>query len=259
MAHALDLECTAKQMVALNLVTCGSEIHPAQVLRQFSEIADRQTLVAIAQILLNHAPPPWLRAAIDNHRVVREYIPSEDLDALAWLGEDLDTVLLRAHHNLLVLDLGSFRSRFGAAAELIVLAAKRRAGVDPIHVAMVSDSYGYDIECRCQPVERIEVKAATVRTKHSFYISRNEYEKSKVFRNEWQLIQVVFSNAAFVSNQLDVGHVEEVRRLRDCALERLVPADTPEFRWSESAEISPPADAWETADIALDPDFNLVE
>jgi hypothetical protein len=68
-----------------------------------------------------------------------------------------------------------FRWRFGAAAELMVLAAKRLAGADPLHVSSLSDTYGYDIECR-RPLERIEIKAATTRTKDVVNVSRNEFE-----------------------------------------------------------------------------------
>jgi len=244
-------------MVALKLVTCGDRVRPIDALRQFADRADRLTLLSIAQLLVNYAPPPWLRAAVDNNVVIHEYIPSEDATALAWIGEDLDALLLRAHSSLHALDRDAFRSRFGTAAELMVLAAKTRIGAEPIHVARLSDSYGYDIECRRGPVERIEVKAASVRTQDSFYLTRNEYEKSQAFRQEWYLVQVVFSNAAFTSSCLDASHVEAVRRLGPEAIEKLVPPDTPTFRWAESAQVSPPIEAWETANIALDPDVRI--
>jgi hypothetical protein len=188
-------------------------------------------------------------------QVAKEYIPANDLENLNWIEPELDHILLDAFDAVVIREDHDFLKAMGDAAELMILAALELSGANPTHVSRLSDSYGYDIECSRVKPDRIEVKAASRASSARFHISRNEFDKSILYGNEWRLVQVVFSGLAFVSNQLDVSHVETVRELRHGALQKFVPHDTPNFKWTESAQISPTEDAWVPVDFNLDPDF----
>jgi hypothetical protein len=257
MAQSADLRRTAEALIGIGLVSVGPTLTPKKRLSALSERADRPTLVAIARLLLSHAPPAWLAIALDHAGVRREYIPSRDLEGLSWLGDELDRLLLDAYEFVTAEERVAFRKKFGNAAELLVLAAKTLQGAQPIHVAAFSDVYGYDIECRLPTTERIEVKAASENTRHRFHLSRNEYDKSRFFGAEWRLVQVVFSTRAFIAERITAYDIAEVLELDSAALSALVPPDTESFRWAESAEISAPIEAWRRADLVMDPDFTL--
>jgi hypothetical protein len=254
MARALDLRAIAEEMISLGLAVEETRIDLHPELRQLCREANTATLVAIARLVLGKMRPVWITSATDGLRLQREYIPSDQGDALAWLGDELEPLLLDAGQAIRDEEGIQFRRRFGAAAELIVLAAKRLAGADPLHVSSWSDTYGYDIECR-QPLERIEVKAATTRTRDVVNLSRNEFEKSRRYGAEWRLVQVVFAGAAFLADRVGVAHVEEVRELRIGALDELIPPDTDTFRWTESAEVRPRESDWQDTRITLDSKF----
>ena len=142
----------------------------------------------------------------------------------------------------------------GDAAELLILAALTLAGRQPIHVAKLSDSYGYDIETH-NPVNRIEVKAAGESTRDRFHLSRNEFDMSRAYAMQWMLVQVTFKSEAHIATVLDCSHVREIRRLDSHAVAESVPADTQSFRWTNSAIVRPPDAAWAPAQIELDPGF----
>lgn len=254
MAGALDLNQIASRMIQHGLALLRDRIILDDSLTEFSEIANRTTLIAIARILFLKTPPFWINLAVHNGQVNREYIPSADLEELQWLDPDLDQFLTDIQALLPDTDQNEFKKRFGDAAEIFILAALKKAGANPLHVAKLSDAYGYDIECQGQNFDRIEVKAASGNTQKSFYLSRNEFDKSKLHGKEWRLIQVVFSNRAFIDNKLNSSHVVAIRELRFGILQDLVPPDTLFFRWDKSALITVPADAWCVADISLDPD-----
>lgn len=256
MSKALDLNHIAKSMLGLNIVTLQDHVKLAGTLEAVSDQADKYTLQAIARLLLKASPPSWLWFAVRDGHVVREYIPTGDLANLAWMDPDLDAILIDVYEAISKREENDFRKAIGDAAELFVIAALRHAGVKPLHVSRLSDSYGYDIECREASVDRIEVKAASQASQASFHISRNEFEKSSCHGQEWRLIQVVFSSQAFVSEKLHSFHIVSIRQLRHGTLQELVPADTSSFKWSESAQIAPPTDAWEPANLSLDPNFS---
>ncbi|PWC62121.1 hypothetical protein TSH58_25700 [Azospirillum sp. TSH58] len=256
MAHALDLEGTAKGLVALNLARSEPAVAPAAQLIHLNDQADFPTLVGIARVLLERAPPSWIRVAVNGSRVAREYIPASDLAALAWLGDEFDAVLIEAHQRAVAPSEEDVRKRLGDAAELIVLAALRRAGRRPVHVALISNAYGYDIELRAADrTDRLEVKAAVRRTCGVVHVSRNEFDKSRLFGTEWRLVQVVFSTGALVRGPIGPAHVEEIRELPGAALRALAPLEPNGFRWSESAEFRPPSEAWMRSGIVPDPAF----
>lgn len=254
MSRALQLDEIANGLLKLGLATTQGCVRLGDALSGLTEQADRPTLLAIARLLFQASPPSWLRFVVRNGQVAREYAPTEDIENLAWIEPELDQLLLDAHGAVVVQDEG-FLKAMGDAAELFVLAALQRAGASPLHVARLSDLYGYDIECPGQTVDRIEVKAASQTSQSRIHISRNEFEKSLRYGREWRLVQVVFSSKAFVSDRLDSSHIDSVRELRHGVLQELVPADTEAFKWTTSAQISIAPEAWGTACLALDPSF----
>ena len=256
MSRALQLDDIARGMLDLGLASVQDRVSLAGSLDGLSECADAPTLRAIARLLLKKAPPSWIWFAVRDGQVTREYVPASDLENLAWIEPELDQMLLDAFDAIVTHEDDGFLKAMGDAAELMVLAALQRAGANPLHVSRLSDSYGYDIECPGAKTDRIEVKAAGQTSLTQFHISRNEFEKSLRYGPEWRLLQVVFSGKAFVSNHLDASHVEIVRVLRHGVLQELVPKDTQSFKWTQSAQISPPEDAWGSAELALDPNFS---
>ena len=256
MSRALQLDDTAKGLLRLGLAKMQDRIHLADSLTGLSEQADKPTLLAIARLLFQASPPSWLRFVVRDGEVAREYVPTDYLENLAWIEPELDQMLLDAHGAVAARDDG-FLKAMGDAAELFVLAALARAGASPLHVSKLSDSYGYDIECLGATADRIEVKAASQASQSTFHISRNEFEKSSHYGLEWRLVQVVFSNQAFVSDRLDSSHIASVRELRHGVLQDLVPVDTRAFKWTDSAQISTTVEAWGSAALTLDPNFSI--
>lgn len=256
MSKALDLDHIAKRMLSLGLAIFQDHVELDHSLELVLDQADKPTLQAIAKLLLKASPPSWLWFTVHEGRVAREYVPTSDLDNLVWMDPDLDTVLIDVYDTIANREENHFRKAMGDAAELFVLAALRQTGAKPLHVSRLSDSYGYDIECREARIDRIEVKAASQTSLESFHISRNEFEKSSGHGLEWRLVQIVFSTQAFVADRLQSSHIIAIRQLRHGALQELVPIDTPSFKWSESAQIFPPTDTWEPANISLDPSFS---
>lgn len=256
MSRALQLDEIARSMLELGLAFVRDRVTLDGALVGLSHCADTQTLRAIARLLLKAAPPSWVWFAVRNGQVTRDYVPASDLENLAWIEPELDQMLLDAFYANVTREDDGFLKAMGEAAELFVLAALQRAGAQPLQVSRLSDSYGYDIECPGTKTDRIEVKAASRASLAQFHISRNEFEKSVRYGGEWRLVQVVFSGKAFVSSCLDASHIEMVRELRHGVLQECVPKDTPFFKWSESAEISPPVDAWVPSRLTVDPDFS---
>ena len=256
MAGALNFDAIAAYLIELGLAARRHDrIVVDSSLCELSRCADRATLVAIAAILLSKSPPAWLPIAVGDKRIHREYIPSDDLEDLGWIDPELDDFLLDVGAAIQRPADDAFAKRLGDAAELFLLAAFQLAGARPIHVARVSDAYGYDIECRGAAADRVEVKAAGGNTRGSFHISRNEFDKSVAYGREWRLIQLTFTNRAFIDDELDISHVESVRELQFGTLLDLIPADTQSFRWTESALITVPDARWRSLDLALDPTF----
>ncbi|MBB3777142.1 hypothetical protein FHS52_003137 [Erythromicrobium ramosum] len=87
-------------------------------------------------------------------------------------------------------------------------------------------------------------------------MTRNEFEKCKLFREEWRVIQVVFSNSAFIDEIITNDHVLAVYEISNEVIVDLAPADSAGFKWTEAAQFKPPADAWRPFVIAPDPTFS---
>jgi hypothetical protein len=257
LAAAIDHEPVARFLIREGLVLSSDGIGPSARLNFVSARADRRTLTAIAALLLDVAPPPWLPIAVSDRRVHFEVIPSADMEALAWLGSDLERLLLdaappqSAPESVLALGIGR-------AAELVVLAALADDGASPIHVAGISDRFGYDIESADENgIRRWEVKGCTPATAATFHLSRNEFEKCRAFALEWTVVQVEFTGAALTAASVVSDHVSRVRELTSAGVVSLVPRDTDGFRWETSALVSPPPHAWVRSTVKIPADLRL--
>ncbi|WP_128911005.1 protein NO VEIN domain-containing protein [Granulicella sibirica] len=243
MAASLNLLRPAEAMVANGLATVKDAVLIVEKLKPLLETADRASLFGIARLVMLASPPLWLRLAV-GQEVKREYIPSWDLDELSWLDPDLDALLFEVASTVKDGEQGELRKQLGNAAELLMLDSLTRAGHDPLHVAAISDAFGYDIEARNIRVDRVEVKASSENTRSRFSLTRNEYEKSLLYGSQWRLVQIVFLNRAFVQKRFDAENVLGAYQLKDGALQRVIPSDTESFRWTESAELQFTLEDW---------------
>jgi hypothetical protein len=257
LAAALDLSTPACQLIDCGLAREGAWIEIAPELTALVSFGREPTLSEVAQLLLMTSPPVWLRLAVSEAGVAREYIPKDDLASLSWLEPDLDRMLQLSYQQSLPYDDGSDAKAIGDAGELFVLAALRHAGARATHVAQFSDAFGYDIEVSVPDRQRIEVKTASPKTAGQFFLTRNEFMSCKLHRSEWRLIQVVFSSAAFIAEELNRSHVTGFYTLASVSLLSIIPPDTEYFIWQESAKLRPGKDAWVRAHLPLDPDFRI--
>lgn len=255
---ALDLRPPAEWLLETGLAAAADCIVLTPALRALPGRADRVTLLAIAGLMLRASPPGWLPIAVGASGIAREYIPTRDLEALLWIDPELDHLMMEIGAQVAVARENAIRERVGAAAELLLLAAFERAGRSPIHVAKLSDAYGYDIEMGGASLDRVEVKAAGPGTRGRFRLSRNEFEKSQIYRSQWRLVQVVFAASAFAANRIGPSHVDAILQLKDGVLGSMIPTDPPGFVWKESAELTPLEERWRAAEIELDPAFTTV-
>ncbi|MBF6397908.1 DUF3883 domain-containing protein [Nocardia cyriacigeorgica] len=256
LTSAVDLQGYAHALLSHGLAHLDkSGIQPSGRLAAAVELAESRGLYEIAHILLATRPPLWLYLAVQDGRVVRDYIPASDLNALLWLEPRLDDILRIANHEADPRPMETMAKAIGDTAEMLVMAALRNAGKDAIHVAQISDSYGYDIYTPGDTVECLEVKAASSRTAHQFHLSRNEFDTCLRNRHRWRLVQLVFDNAIFMSDQIGARHVTAIRELTPETLHRIVPADTDQFVWEQSALVRVPDEVWRDSDLVLDPNY----
>jgi hypothetical protein len=78
LAAAIDHLPVAEFLLQRGLVRSGSEIAQSSQLMPLSRMADRATLLAIAWLLLQVAPPEWLPIAVRGGLVRGEFIPEAD-------------------------------------------------------------------------------------------------------------------------------------------------------------------------------------
>ncbi len=203
LAAAVDHRPVARLLIETGLVVSGDGLHLSGTLRALSARADRPTLVSLAALILELAPPAWLGLVASEEGLVRyELIPSSDLARLEWLRPELDQILLDAGRRQ-----GARTSNLalgiGRAAELVIVAALDAVGLCPIHVSELSDRFGYDVEAASGGIRRWEVKGSTRRTSGTFHLSRNEFEKCRVYGAEWGLVQVEFEDSALTAGSSD--------------------------------------------------------
>ncbi|MEV4124881.1 DUF3883 domain-containing protein [Nocardia sp. NPDC049707] len=249
------METYANYLIDCGLARLDSHVQISPRLVAAAHIPDGRAMVHIAQVLLGARPPFWLYMAVSGDRVEREFIPTEDLKALQWLEPQLDQVLIRAWADTKPQHADRAAKAIGDAAELLLMAALAYEGRQPIHLAKLSDAYGYDIEVPGRDVDCIEAKAASLATSNSFHITRNEFETSLSRGSRWRLVQLVFQNNAFSVDTIGTTHVSTIRELSHETLQWFVPPDTAHFKWEKSALISVPETAWNESEIVLDPDF----
>ncbi|MFF8956803.1 DUF3883 domain-containing protein [Streptomyces sp. NPDC014894] len=259
MTAATDLRSPARALVRAGLASVGDE-GEIRVARSLAAAAAprggaRHAMRHAAVALLASQPPAWLRVAVNAEGVERAYIPQPDLEALSWLEEALDDVLAEARRLVGDPDGADLSKAIGDAAEEIVVAALRAAGKEPVHVALVSDAHGYDVDVCEGPVRFLEVKSAGPKTLSRFHLSRHEFDTSVRQGDAWRLVQVVFAASAFVADPITAADVSCIRELPASVLRDLVPPDSPEFRWEESALIAPPPDSWRPSALRPDPCF----
>lgn len=256
LAAAIDHRPTAVFLLDAGLALADTAITPSPRLRAMSRQADRPTLTAIADLLLETAPPAWLSVAVVGGEVRYEFIPSNDLAGLAWLRPELDQLLVNAAHRTPhrsdILALG-----LGRAAELTIFAALEQLRASPVHVAEISDRFGYDIETVRGRARRWEVKGCTTRTAESFHLSRNEFDQCRRYSAEWLLVQVEFTPEALTTKSLTASHVSAIRELPSDVLLAIPPSESTEFYWETSARISPPARAWVQSTLTMPAGFRL--
>lgn len=258
MAGACDIVGTAEILLNARLVTMEDALVVGRPLAALSSQADRTTFVGIAALLLKRFPPSWIISAVVDGEVIRELIPSLDLERLDWLGADLEPLILEVHRTLTHTVYDNDRKMLGDAGELAIMSALTRDGCTPVHVALVSDAYGYDIENpRMQKIERWEVKASVQSTRNRIFVSRNEFDKAMAFRGSWRLVQIVFSSSVMLNRQAAKSDVILIRELSGDALHSLAPLPLTTFRWTESAEFHPGNDIWTNSLLRVDDDFHV--
>jgi hypothetical protein len=195
----------------------------------------------------------WMDAVVSSRGVQLEYIPTDDMLAMQWLGDDLADLLIDAGRQRHATRESEFARRLGSAAEFVVLRAKEREGGHVIHVARIADSFGYDVEHRLGVrTARIEVKGAVESTSDGFFITRNEIAQARRHGAEWILVQVVFRSSIALKGEIAVEDISAVRILSSEQVCSLIPADTPHFSWIEAARVRPPVSLWSTYPLDLD-------
>ena len=258
MAAATDIPGTAQILLAAELARVDGSVVLDERLLRVSEQADHRSFVAIARLLLSRVPPGWVVSAVHDGEFRPEYVPDADLQRLAWLGRDLEPIVLSVHRAITSASDAKLRKQIGDAGELAVVSALERVGIAPNHVSLVSDAYGYDIEYQSgQDLHRLEVKACVRGTADRVIVSRNEYDKAAAFGSSWRLIQVCFATRIVVRKRATCADVLFIRELPTSSLISLAPPSTDGFRWLESAEFRPPHDSWNESRLRVAADFHV--
>ncbi|MFN3972747.1 MAG: protein NO VEIN domain-containing protein [Gemmobacter sp.] len=256
MAASLDLSGTANLLLDAGLARIESFVVIASGLTRLCREADLTTLKGIARVLLRSRPPGWLRAVVRDGRFVPELVPQQDYNAIAWLGEDLEDILLTAHQQVYGASDEHLRKLLGDAGELAILSALRRDGYSPRHVSLISDRFGYDIEHKVGfQTLALEIKAAVSSTATRVLISRNEFDVAKRMGVRWKLVQVTFSSRVIARGRATPDDVERIRELESHSLVEMAPAENERFRWTESAEIRPAEAEWKPSNLRVGDEF----
>ena len=258
MAASTDIAGTAQILLAGKLAREEDAIVLDERLLRVSKRADRRSLVAIARLLLRCFPPGWVVSAVVDGEFLPEYVPDYDLQRLSWLGPDLAPIVLSVHRAITSASNEELRKRIGDAGELAVVSALERIGIQPNHVALVSDAYGYDIEYQHdQHLHRLEVKACVPSTADRVIVSRNEYDAATTFASSWRLIQVCFASRIVVNGRATYSDILSFRELPSSSLVSLGPRSTNSFRWLDAAEFRPPLDFWNKSRLRVAADFHV--
>jgi len=256
MAASVDLRGTANLLIDTGLARAEERIVTARDLRRLDSVADLNTLKGIARLLLTRRPPDWLRTVVAEGKVALELIPKQDLDSLSWLGDDLETIIVAANRHLYGDEDEHRRKLLGDAGELAVMSALRSRGLDPRHVALVSDRFGYDVELQVgNVIYGYEVKAAVTTTAQRILLSRNEFNVAAAMNARWCLLQVTFSTRVFALGRATANDVIEIREMTSNSIQSMAPSEPASFRWTEAAEFRPKLADWKASDLVVGSDF----
>lgn len=258
MAASLDLGRTAELLIDVGLARIDEAVRIGAELARLDQIADISTLKAIARLLLVRRPPDWLHGAVVDEKLVVEFVPAHDMETLSWLGPDLEPIIVAAHRQLYAMRDDAFLKLIGDAGELIVMAALQAANYEPRHVSRVSDRFGYDIEYDLQQVRYgLEIKTVVSTTADRILLSRHEFDVAGRMGGRWKVVQVTISSSAFVQGAVRASDIAGIRELPGATLAKLAPADTLEFRWSDSAEFRPHPNMWVPSSLPVPADFSF--
>lgn len=256
MAASLDLAGTARLLLEIGLVRADETVVISGDLGRLDKIADATTLKAIASLILVRRPPNWLRFAVSEGCLLEEFIPEADLEALAWMGDDMATIIVTAHRRVYGTTEDAWLKRLGDAGELAIISALRNQGLQPRHVALISDRFGYDIELNLNGLRYgIEVKTVVPSTASRILISRNEFEVARRMGDRWKIVQVTFSSKVIARGVAVADDVEGVRELSGDSLVTMAPAEDGSFRWTDGAEFRPKASLWMASNLSVAPGF----
>ena len=257
MAASLDLAGTAHILLDVGLAWFDNMVVIAGDLARLDRVADITTLKAIARLLLVRRPPDWLRAAVTDGKLVAEFIPGADLEALSWLGSDLEAIVVEAHRHLYGALDDEFLKRLGNVGELAVISALQALGRQPRHVALVSDHFGYDIEVDFEGRRHgLEVKTVVLSTAERVILTRNEFDVAARMGNRWRIIQVTLSSKVIPRGVVNADDVIQLRELSTEALSIMAPPKSEIFRWTVSAEFRPLPSMWAASNLAIPRSFS---
>lgn len=243
MAAAIDLDAVGHGMFECGLARVdGGRVVLHERLAALDRIATDEVLTAIASLLLEVGGPAWVRGSMAGGRFCPELAPSAELDALGWLGEDLEPLLAGVKRR----DEGddAFRTWLGMAGESLVVATERHLGASVRHVSLISDHFGYDVESNRGGRRRVEVKTSVVGTEHRLFLTRNEVTSAGRYGGEWFLVQVVLEPEALTAAVLTREHVHDVRQLAGSSVIEVLPRDSEHCRWVETVELATPNLNW---------------
>lgn len=136
--------------------------------------------------------PVWFRDA-DELVPCPDDLPEDALRAAQALGLDAETAFAHVSNAWGKVDTAA-RELVGSAGELAFLELlQQNTTAEVVHVAAISDGYGYDIAVRKDDCEHhLEVKSTTRRGRITAYLSRNEY--STMLRDpNWHLVLITLS------------------------------------------------------------------
>ena len=258
MASSLDLRGPAKWLVERELVTTAPVVKLSKELEKLSFEANETTLVAIASLLLRHAPPPWLKMSVIDHGFHPSLVPTDDLVDLSWLGDELEPIIIGVLNQLQPPSDDLLRKQLGDAGEQIVVSALEREMLKPQHVALISDSYGFDIRYYQGGTEwKVEVKTCVPATRSKFYLSRNEFHTACRHPNSWKLVQVNLSSSTLINRRIKKQDILQIRELLAPKLISLAPKTSNEFDWIDTALFCPNAECWGDSDLHVAEGFVL--
>jgi hypothetical protein len=237
MASALNLAGFADLLIDRGLagISADGAIWIDQRLVQAGSRADDITLRRIAVVLLEAERPSWLHTSLKGEQFAPEFVPSSAMNALEWLGEDLEAILFESWRSQ---PDDGFLEWLGALGESLVMALLAAEGYSATQVSKISDWYGYDILVQPPRRRRLEVKTSVEGTDHRVFLSKNEANKAILYADEWFLVHVVVARDALAKQLVTPAEVVSVRIVDSRSVLEVLPKDTRVARWVSSAEVS---------------------